>query len=1172
MKNKQILKALTIGISANMILNPVVAFAEELSEGDLKETMDADASENAVIKSIEDEESTDTPTHEHTKMEITDAVVELTTVSTKVEKADQVEGTDYNDTEGAVDIAVDKLRDAAGDVQTASDNLSKEMSDDVQVIASVELAEDDFADAEKAFSASEEASADAVKNDESISADTSSVDDATTAIQVIENDLKLAGDKLKEAEDNLSTAKSSLETASKEYEILVADKNASDKALAGAKEKVSEAESLLLEAQENVEKNAKITEELEKNANKLEAYNQIYKLNEELASMSSSDEKYSGIVNALSELIIKYYLIDKVDENSAVDIKDASEQFIVGYEYDSEGKPQPVYENIDYKNVTFTVDGKEVTRKINYNCDDEGIITISEKSISAKESEISVLPKREIVLTDEDGNTFKESATSYLIYKNSEDVDEGFYAIDTASSKVISEKDVLPTEGSSATVKDSDDNTVYINYKRIIPIENADTSISYELVGSDIAEIKSVQYNVEYSSKTEYTKTVSGFTRRSEAEKAADLLIKELKDQYGDSFESEGYQLTPESFTLLYTIKENKTEIMFLPMSRTLFKAGEFIDRSPAPVFVDEDGNEYEDNDWMISVYIDPKNRDLGLYASDIDFQQLEEENLSTEGYNYAIYERDEQGRPKKTYIEYTSRLNGKETRTRKTFSITDDYNNEVTLRELAEGESVYDVLNSYQKQSKVTVTLKGKDSSSYDYVVDYSVSNWFDDAEKEYLHISENAGGCVIEITEAVPITHEVTGIALEKYEGYRVLTEVSVVDSKTGSCATEAEAQKAIDDILDEAYDTNYGVWVKEQRIDEVKDQEGNTTWEYKVEYVMYTHQGYSIKDELAYRAYYDCTKYLNPQAKTEKVYSIAETDNVLLKSSDATFNSVILDRSKAFNEAIEAKAAVVEATNSYKAALDSVNRAKKAVEALEAAAVPQTILDEATAKYNTAQTNLKNALKHKEDAEIALVTAKESLASAEKKLEQIKARPTSNERDNAQRVDPGNIADVGNTAPTSTDGESVATNAVQPLGGAQASVIQVNSNANQSQEAVLGDVRISEAKVVNVNNANKKEDIDAETGKPDNENTDTSSLNTENSNEAKDTNESLTSDEPTSEVNKGAEHTIKTINDEKPPLTDKPVTPKKVPAAVFVAIATAGVIAAGWLVLKFLKIRIR
>ena len=42
MKNKQIIKALTIGISANMLLNPVVAFAEELSDGDSKVTSDGD--------------------------------------------------------------------------------------------------------------------------------------------------------------------------------------------------------------------------------------------------------------------------------------------------------------------------------------------------------------------------------------------------------------------------------------------------------------------------------------------------------------------------------------------------------------------------------------------------------------------------------------------------------------------------------------------------------------------------------------------------------------------------------------------------------------------------------------------------------------------------------------------------------------------------------------------------------------------------------------------------------------------------------------------------------------------------------------------------------------------------------------------------------------------------
>lgn len=1161
MRNEQIIKAIAVGISASMMLDPVVALAEGLSgesSGAEVKTTDSNEAESDII--VGATVLSETPSHADVKEQLSDVATELVTVDALVNEADKSEEVDYSDADKVLDIAIEEVRDAEKGIQTSDDAQHKAQDDAKRLNDAVEKTEDSIGAANATLDEVDKATENAVKIDESIDTAKSTEAEATIAVRDVESDVKKADEQLELAKGNLSDAETYLETADKEYTALLNDKNASDTAIENAKNKMSDAETRLETAKKNVEDNAKKAENLDKEAQKLAVYDEISDLMAKVEILSPDDDEYSETGNSLTELLSKYYLFNQADEGTEISCTKGNETYIVDYVKDSAGNLEPVTKSIDYITVTYISAGEKVTKKIAYGYDENGVFTITEKTVSAEETEKDILPKP-AVPTNDDGKEYEETETSHIIYMDAEDKEEGFYAIDTASSDILqkaTEKDLLPKIGSAYAEQDEDKNSVTITYKSIEEIEKPETTVTYELSGGGIAELVSKQFKVEYTSKTNKFENSEGFSNRDEAAKAGEERSRELKELYGERYVLGFLTANNNDYILSYYIVEDKSDVRFLPAEKTVYFAEEYKDRTEQ-TYVDAYGNEFVDNEDMVLVYKDPKNKKAGFYAADTWEQYIDDESFDP--YGYSLYERDEKGRHKETRVEYLSRSGVVTSYTRETVSLVDRYESFETYKELGEGESLYDILIAYKYQTRTWITLKGKDDEDLEYTIDFGSPKWYEEAEAFCDEVSENAGGCIIAIEQDIPEYYDEECIVRRDSELFDVVTDVYISDSQSGECATEEEARAAISNIINDLYNNYYGYEIKASDVS--KKDDGTDAWKFSLDYMYIASHNAEFQSIAEFTEYYNYTEYKNKAAEAKIVYDVSEKDDVLFATDNAEFNQELSDKIKAYNAAVKAKEDIEKATQAYEDALKSVASAKASVENLKKLSISQEILDKAKARYLEAETSLGLALKRKEDVEASYALAKSALASAEQKLAAIKAKPASGGTSGSTPVGRQDIADAG-AATVPVDG-LVATAA--SIANTQASTTQNTASVEQPQGAVLGAVRavgaksVATKKVENDDSSDKKEDsskkadLAADNGKSsvaDNLGTDS----TENKNSG----------------NSSTQAPTKTIKEEKPALAEKPETANNPLSKILLAVTTIGTAAAVGAVMLFSKKNIK
>lgn len=1120
MKNKQVIKALTVGISASMLLNPVVAFASDLSQDD-----------SPIVNNDGDKagESVETSDKEEAEKELKDAETDLVIAADSVKEADNVEGTEYTEAKSAIEKAHEDIKDAETDIGKADDAFEAEKKSKGIIDDSLDKVDDEFNKADDAINESMKASQEAVDKDAAVNVDTTSEAAAQNAMQDIENDLKIADGKLKEAEGNLTDAENELASASEEYKTLEANEKTSETELSNAKQKVIEAETALEEAQKNVEANAKV---LNDQVNKLAVYDEMATLKNEIAAMSSEDPGYTDKIEKLSELIVQYYLIGEVDDGS-VEFGVESKEFVTGYDKDENGEidpEKPIKSVVNYKTVTYTVNGEQKQKIIEYGQDNSGVVTVVEKTISAKEETVAVLDE-EIVYTNEDGKEYVETETSYAIPKNPEKEDEGFFAIDTSTSTVLSEEDILPSEGDTIEVKGDDGNSFITTITEIAIKDDSKESISYELEDDGISVVISNQYDVKYGVKTQHTdkKEYEGdFFAKMEA---CDAYEQELRDLYGDdNFTLIEADIVDDGFVISYYLKEEKSDVMTLASSKTIYKMDEYIDRSPAPVYVDKDGNQYVADDTNIVVYKDPENTKLGFYAVE-NYDQLLDEEYSDPS-DSTVYERDEQGRLKETSYEYSQAPGIKTNYSKEKFTLVTGTKTEKSVEVLGTDDSLYDFLNKYQGKSNVTIILKGANSSETDYVVDFKQRSWYEDAEKEYAIIAEKFGGCVIEIEKKIPLTQEMTGVVEKQNGNYLVDYEAGYYDSRSGICSTKEEAEEAIKAIAKEILSTAYSFKEESRSITEVELEDGSTGWKYVVDYYAATERIDNTPETLPiYTAYYDYTEYLNSAAKVFKVYTVLETIKDSVSANNENLVGTISQKLAEYNKAKQAKEKVDAATQKYMNALDAVKSAKTAVESLELAKAPQTVLDEAIARLNAAKNKLESTKEKKTQAEVAFEKAQQSLESIENKLKAIREKRSSEGSGGSSSTIPGNVADSG--VVTTTGEETIALAASSSPVAAQTSTIQTTPDAGQG--AVLGATRARDDKAVRTSSKKGTEEKADET--KDNAKEDKQTKSTSDSDKTLKDDNSSVSDNTSSDTNENVQQ-VTTIKENDVPLVATPV----------------------------------
>ncbi|MCR5558424.1 MAG: hypothetical protein K6F75_12805, partial [Butyrivibrio sp.] len=1052
MKKTRFIKALALGISACMLLQPIMVLAEEITDEEKEITVGAETS---------------APSYEEVKGEIESAVSEeISNADQKVESAEALEGYDYQEAAEAINDADNYLSNAAQDVQNAEDKLGDEKTDDVNLGVSIDLIDKNTENANNALGETEKAVDAATEAEKGIDTDTSTVKEAETAVEEIKEDIRKAEEGIGKAEDALDNAQSELNKAREEYSALESDKNASEEALAKAKEKITIASAALEEAKAIVESNKQTADSSFTDAQKLEAFKQISDLKDEIAAMTPEDKEYASKLEELSKLIVEFYVIEKVDEGTKVEFGESSEEYTTGYTTDENGEIVPVKETITYKTVTYIVDGETITKKIEFGLNDGGEVSITEKKIKADKEEGVFIPETETVLTDESGNPYSETENSIVIYIDSEDESKGFYAVDTATTEPEYEN-ILPEENSvEETTEISESGTGLKHektYKKINPTDG-DAKTSYEIVDGKIAEVTSREYDVEYTAYDEYEATGSGFEMVDDVFDAMDALEEELKAMYGeDNVEFIYERYTPNSFSIIYSVITEMNEKMTLRESRNIYAANEYIDRSPAPVYVDEDGNTYNESNYNLNIALD-NNAKKGFYATNTNDRSLLLGKEIDEPISNAKFERNEEGRQKATYTSFLA--SGAEVTTvytRETVSFIDEgFTTEKEVRLPASKEDLYEILNEYQGQDDVEITLKGTGDSSFDTGITYG-RGWYVLADESFDQITEKTGGCIVEISRRVPNSHEETGIVERVITEYYVTTTVYVDSSASGICSSRDEAEETAQRVLTELgkkyiIDPNEPVIVEKQQGDE-------TVWEYVIDYRIRTLDKTETQYFETAKSGYKDVLYKNSLAESKEYYKVSVDSETLTATDDEGFNDAVEEKRNAYLMASDAKEKAAAAATAYEAAMKAVSQAKASVEALEKANVPQTILDAAKAKLNQASKKLEDAQIRKADADAALLLATASLEYAQEKLETIKEKnssPSPAPASNPTSVNEGTAYRAENAA-SAISGQASTEDVISSNGYVPATAQEVTAD----DAAVLG-ARKTEDKQTNVKKA--------------------------------------------------------------------------------------------------------
>lgn len=379
--NKQIIKALSIGISAGMLLQPVAAYADELdttepAPGEGEETTavpitattqygaaeavadDADDEVEATVDLYE--EAADIADEDAVPEEVWTAVTNLKEV---IEENKEELEKDCDDAEAIIED-MDQQSSIISAYEVSANNLASEASAAASTADGLGEDAEDLADTTKA---AVDAIADSVSANEAAIATATTVDEVNQIWAQIQNDVSGADAIVKGAEEQFNdiktqyeTAKSTFETKNAAYEQAVANLEAAKAeyerlradAISGNDSEVGDALVRLAILEEaasdlyNVAKDA--SEEFEK-----KGYVYIAKL-EEIAATAGETGDWETKLDPLFEAIIKYYYVPDM-KNGVVD-----ENFSCTW---TKFKNNDKY---NYCTVVYTVDGETVTETLNF--------------------------------------------------------------------------------------------------------------------------------------------------------------------------------------------------------------------------------------------------------------------------------------------------------------------------------------------------------------------------------------------------------------------------------------------------------------------------------------------------------------------------------------------------------------------------------------------------------------------------------------------------------------------------------------------------------------------------------------------------------------------------------------------------------------------------------------
>jgi LPXTG-motif cell wall-anchored protein len=423
--NKQIIKALSIGISASMMLQPMVAFADEAQEPapatpddhvstvaptvvDIQQFVDADkAIENAETKVGEAETATGIE-FDNSKDEVAAATGETETVEENLQQA-----------EANIELANENGKEVVKNQKDIETQLDEENFDQ-----NVADANQGYADAKKAAEESKEIS-DKVTPNMSSSEATGLVNQAT--------------EKYNEANTALTNANEKYEAAKATYEAAVAKLAAAQEKADATAEEIKAAQDELDTAKASLDSFAQDVADAQTAAEA--ALAEILKDDyQTIQDAKDAVAKGEMTADAYAQLLIKSFI--KANRGIFSEFSTTVKTNVTGLNEDGTNATA----STTYNTVKYTdADGKAVEDIYKVTTAEDGTVSVVKMTVEEVADTDNVLKEAveakdavaESWKTADGSKTFENTDTTHTI-NVSDDEKDGFYAIDTATSQDVS--------------------------------------------------------------------------------------------------------------------------------------------------------------------------------------------------------------------------------------------------------------------------------------------------------------------------------------------------------------------------------------------------------------------------------------------------------------------------------------------------------------------------------------------------------------------------------------------------------------------------------------------------------------------------------------------------------------------------------------------------------------
>ncbi len=268
-----------------------------------------------------------------------------------------------------------------------------------------------------------------------------------------------------------------------------------------------------------------------------EEYEEIIKLQQELAKMQPDDVGYDVKADRLVDLELKRFsrtAFDIKDHGQEIKICDATELYTTDYKKDDDGKYLtdkngeyiPVNEEVKYKLLEPPGNVEGIPLKFTYIINSNGTVDFFPCEIKSEKMKL-VLCQGEDKYISEQGKEFKEGEGIISCMVDESDPTMGLYATDKNTVNEISREEIEVPQLKEENVGCKNEGRailygsppVFINkYYSLTPIEGEDEKVTYELDEEGLKEIHTIRCLEKDYEYRKYLKRYMGYVKMKYAE------------------------------------------------------------------------------------------------------------------------------------------------------------------------------------------------------------------------------------------------------------------------------------------------------------------------------------------------------------------------------------------------------------------------------------------------------------------------------------------------------------------------------------------------------------------------------------------------------------------------------------------------------------------------------